>query len=83
MPNKEIIHFGGREVEATPIEATQSSEYWNQYLLEDGTLLKMKLVLQKVLRVDNEYDAEGNPIYIMRSTNVTAITAPNSLKKPS
>ena len=82
--NKVSINFGGRQVEATPVEVNQSSERWNEYLLEDGTVMKMKLVLKKVLRVDGEFDSEGNPVYIMQSTNVSAITAPENLKhKPS
>lgn len=81
--NKVSINFGGRQVEATPVEVNQSSERWNEYLLEDGTLLKMKLVLKKVLRVDGEFDAEGNPVYIMQSTNVSSITSPDSLKHKS
>lgn len=78
---KVTINLGGRQVEATAIEVNQSSERWNEYLLEDGTVLKMKLILKKVLRVDGEYDAEGNPIYIMQSTNVSTVTAPRPLKK--
>jgi hypothetical protein len=82
MPEDKVtINFGGRQVEATPIDVNQSSEKWNDYLLEDGTVLKMKLILKKVLRVDNEYDGEGNPVYVMQSTNVSTITAPKNLKK--
>lgn len=81
--NKVQINFGGRQVEATPVEVTQSSERWNEYLLEDGTVMKMKLVLKKVLRVDGEFDGEGNPVYIMQSTNVSSITAPDHLKHKS
>lgn len=83
MENKVSINFGGRQVQATPIEVNQSSERWNEYLLEDGTVLKMKLVLKKVLRIDGEFDAEGNPIYIMQSTNVSSISSPDHLKKKS
>ncbi len=82
MGEKFTINFGGRQVEATPIEANQSSERWNEYFLEDGTILKMKLVLKKVFRVDGEFDAEGNPVYVMQSTNVTSVSAPKNLKKP-
>ena len=81
MPQDKIkINVGGREVEATPVEVTQSSEKWNEYLLEDGSVLKMKLVLKKVLKVDGERDEEGNPVYVMQSTNVTTVSSPK--KKP-
>ena len=73
---KVTINLGGREVEATPVDVNQSNEHWNEYLLEDGTVLKMKLILKKVMRVANEVDAEGNPVYVMQTTYVTTVTAP-------
>ena len=81
MVNKIKINFGGEEVEALPIDINQTSEYWNQYLLDDGTVIKMKLVATKVLRVDNKYDQEGNPLYIIQSTNITSVNVPENLKK--
>lgn len=74
--NKVKIQYAGREVEATPVEVNQAGEKWNEYLLEDGTVLKMKLILKKIMRVENEFDAEGNPVYVMQTTNVTSVTAP-------
>ncbi|MHB8154951.1 MAG: hypothetical protein ACYDFR_02730 [Candidatus Omnitrophota bacterium] len=81
MENKIKINFGGEEVEAFPIDINQTNECWNQYLLDDGTVIKMKLVATKVLRVDNKYDQEGNPLYIIQSTNITSVNAPENLKK--
>ncbi|MBM3249298.1 MAG: hypothetical protein FJZ09_00420 [Candidatus Omnitrophica bacterium] len=81
MEEKIKINFGGEEVDATPIEVNQASEYWNQYLLDDGSVIKMKLVATKVLRVDNKYDAEGNPVYFVQSQNVMSVNSPDNLKK--
>ena len=81
MLNKIKINFGGEEVEALPMDINQTNEYWNQYLLDDGTVIKMKLVATKALRVDNKYDQEGNPLYIIQSTNITSVNAPDNLKK--
>ena len=84
MPEEKLkINFGGKEVEATPVDVNQSNEKWNEYLLDDGTAIKMKLILKKVLRVDNEFDGEGNPVYVMQSTNVTTVTAPKNLRRPA
>lgn len=83
MANEKVtINMGGRQVQATPVDVNQSSERWNEYFLEDGTVLKMKLVLKKVFKVDGEFDEEGNPVYVMQSTNVTAVSAPGDMKKP-
>lgn len=81
MPDKIKINFGGEEVDATSIDINQTNEYWNQYLLDDGTVIKMKLVATKVFRVENKYDNEGNPLYFVQSTNIVSVNAPDSLKK--
>lgn len=81
MASKVRINFGGEEVDATPIDVNQTNEYWNQYLLDDGSVVKMKLVVTKVLRIDNRYDNEGNPAYLVQSTNITSVNAPDNLKK--
>lgn len=71
----------GREVNAASVEINQASEYWNQYLLEDGSIVKVKLVATKILRLDNEFDSEGNPVYFLQSTNVLSVNAPAALKR--
>lgn len=81
MVDKIKINYAGEEVEAMPIEINQGDEHWNQYLLDDGTTLKVKLVTTRVLRIENKYDHEGNPIYLVQSTNVLAVNSPLSLKR--
>ncbi len=82
MANKIRVRLpDGREADATPIEINQASEQWSHYLLEDGSTLKVKLVVTKVSRIDNEYDIEGNPVYVFQSTNVTSINSPENLKR--
>jgi hypothetical protein len=71
----------GNEVDAEPIDINQSNEYWNQYLLKDGSVIKMKLVATKVVRLVNQYDQVGNPVYFINSTNVVSIECPENLKK--
>ena len=81
MGEKIKLNFGSEVVEATPVDVNQASEYFNQYFLEDGTVLKMKLVATKVFRIDDRYDQEGNPIYFVQSTNVLSVNSPAELKK--
>lgn len=81
MAEKIKINFGSELVEAEPVSINQSNEYFNQYLLEDGTLLKMKLVATKVFRIEGRFDQEGNPLYFVQSTNVLSVDSPPQLKK--
>ncbi len=71
----------GPEKEAQLIDIQQSDEHWNQYLLSDQTVVKMKLVATEVWRVDGEYDPEGNPIYLIKSSNVVNINPPDELRR--
>lgn len=75
------INFQGRDVEATPVDFRIEREDWNEYQLMDGSHLRLRLVLSEVLRVEGEYDAEGNPVYVAKSGNVLTVRAPDNLKK--
>ncbi len=75
------INFQGREVDATEVEFQTRKEDWNEYQLMDGTVIKMKLVVSQIFRIDGRYDNEGNPTYQIKSTNVAAVTSPDTLKR--
>jgi hypothetical protein len=75
------LKLGDREFEGTPIAPTSSQEFWNEYLLDDGTVVRVKLVATEFLRVDGQFDADGNPVYVVKSTNVMSIQSPEALKK--
>ena len=67
--------------EAELIEVTTSSEPWSTYLLADGTTMKQKVVLSEVWRVIDEYDNEGNPVYLLKSNGIINIQPPEDLKR--
>ena len=71
----------GESVDAEQIEITQSSEHWNQYLLEDGSVLKLKSVPTKIVRLKDQYDPSGNPMYFIYSSIIVAADSPEGLKK--
>jgi hypothetical protein len=63
-----------------PIE--EVSEKWNEYKLADGSVIRGRLTVLGAARIPDEYDNEGNPIYIFRSGNVfSVIEAPDNLKR--
>lgn len=81
LPKKKVPLPNGQEVEGTVMPFQVGGEHFNEYVVEDGTILKVKLVVTEVLRIDGHYDAQGNPIYLVGSTNVTAVSSPESLKR--
>ena len=60
-----------------------SGEHFNEYLLDDGTVFKIKLVVTEIARVTDRFDEKGNPIYLATHTQVTAVDAPESVRKPT
>lgn len=79
--NKVKIKLGDEVLEGTRIATTSSSENWNEYLLDDSSVLKMKLVVTEIVRVDGRYDSDNNPMYVVRSSNVMAVSSPDNLKR--
>lgn len=74
---------GGPEQDAELVEVQQSSEHWNQYLLADGAVIRLKAVAIEVWRFLGQYDNDGNPMYVIRSRNVVSVNAPDELRKPT
>lgn len=72
---------GGSMVDAELVEVQNSQESWSQYLLGDGTNLKVKVVVTEVWRAEDKYDNEGNPVYIVKSGNILVVNAPDNLRK--
>ena len=82
---QETIHVKddqGKDVEAVLIGVVSAAEHWSEYFLEDGSLIKSKVVNLKIFRMKNRYDADGNPLYILRHTVVSAVSSPASIKRP-
>ena len=81
MPRTTKIDFQGGEHEAEYVEVNQSTELWNQYLLEDGSLLKLKTIVTDVVRIVGAYDGEDNPVYVVKSRNLVSVASPEHLKR--
>jgi len=81
MPDKIKIPYNGQMAEGTLVGVNHSFENWNDYTLDDGSSLRIKFIITKVVRLDNIYDAEGNPVYVFQSTSVASVNASNSLKR--
>ena len=54
----------------------EGEEPWISYLLDDGTLLRVKLTLTNIFRVEGQQDQLGRPVYVFESTNVLSISVP-------
>ena len=83
MVQKKVkVKLGNETLEGVPVSVSSASEQWNEYLLEDNTVVRMKLVVTDVVKVDERYDQDGNPLYIMKSSNIASVSSPDKLKRP-
>ena len=81
MDRKRKLNIGGREVEVTEVGFRSSGENWNEYITDDGTVLRVKLVVTDIYRLDGQYDQHGNPVHFVQSTNVLSVSAPDDKRK--
>ena len=65
------------------VQVNQSTERWTEVELEDGTVVRLKASLLGAVRIEGEWDAEGNPAYSLKvSPNVIITSTPDALRRP-
>ena len=64
----------GELINVTEIGFRDHNEWWNEYLLDDGTVIRLKLVVSRVYRRDGHFDHSGDPVYYVDSTEVLAVS---------
>src|SRR5439155_25527777 len=69
-----------RQVEAEQVDFEAKAEPWSSYELTDGPILKVRVILTGVLRIEGEYDQSGNPIYVVSSQNVVQANPPKKIR---
>lgn len=73
----------GQEVQGTVMPFQTAVESFNEYLVDDGTVVNIKLVVTEILKLDDAYDPQGQPVYLINSTNVTSVSVPDDLRRDS
>ena len=66
------VQYQGRQVEGEPVDFLTRKEDFNEYQLTDGKILKIKMVVTRIIRLEEEKAPDGNPIYFIQSQNVVA-----------
>ncbi|HZL25528.1 MAG TPA: hypothetical protein VFC39_03260 [Acidobacteriaceae bacterium] len=69
-------------VDAYEVDIMESTERWTEVHLEDGSILRFKPSILSALRINGEYDPEGNPVYVLKAGPMTAtVSSPDGLRK--
>jgi len=70
-------------VEGTEVPLIESVERWTELKLEDGSVLRVKPVVMSIVRIDGEYDPQGNPMYAVQGGQAMVVgSAPDHLRRP-
>lgn len=80
MRTRTIQGPDGQPHEAVELGFRVSGEHWNEYLADDGTVIRLKPVVTQIMRLEGMYDQNGDPLYVVNSTNVLTVSAPEELR---
>ena len=64
--------YQGRQAEGKPVDFLTRKEDFNEYQLDDGKILRIKMVVTRIIRLEGETAPDGNPVYLIQSQNVVA-----------
>jgi hypothetical protein len=81
MSTRRQVNFQGKLVDAEVIEFEADREQWSTYLLHDGTSLKIKPVMTEVLRLNDVFAPNGDPVYMVQAQQIVHITPSDSVRK--
>jgi hypothetical protein len=71
-------------IEGNEVAIRESTERWTELTLEDGSVLRVKPMIIGAIRIDGQWDQEGNPVYALKggAPMSTVASVPDHLKKP-
>jgi len=81
MGIKTKVKIGEEWVNGDEIDFKVKQDDWNIYELEDGTTIKLKTVVTKIIRTEKWHAQRNDPIYSVSSNTVVECTVPENLKR--
>lgn len=76
------VRVGNDDVDALEMPFQNVAEHWNEYLINDGSVLRLKSVVTEVLKLEGRYDADGNPQYLIKSAQVVSVSGSERARRP-
>lgn len=70
-------------IDGFDVPINESREFWSEFHLEDGSILRVKPMVTSVVRIPGRFDTEGNPMYVIRGALVMSpAEVPEKFKAP-
>src|SRR5665213_972279 len=64
-----------------PRDVVSSKEGWSEYTLEDGSVIRAKAVVLSAKKAVGQFNADGEPVYVLQLTLINQVKAPELLMK--
>lgn len=72
MPERKVtLPMGKVSVDGSEVPIRDKTEGVYEYELEDGSVIRLGLVITQIIRMDDTYDNDDNPVYIVKHGVVT------------
>lgn len=81
MPRNRQVEFQGVRRNAVRVEVEETTERWCSAKLCDGSTVKLKAIITDVARLEDAYDTNGDPVYVVKSSNVVTVEANEELRQ--
>ena len=80
---KTKIRLFSKEVDVTEVNIIERKDHVAEYKLEDGSVIRFAAPAMSVVRIDGEWDAQGDPVYLIASgASTTVISAGAGTRRP-
>jgi len=80
MGIKTKVKIGDKFVDGEELEFKPKKEEWNIYEAEDGSIIKVKVVVSKIIRTNEKHPLRNDPIYSVSSQTIVDARVPEKLK---
>ncbi len=80
MGIKTKVMIGDETIEGEEIGFSADKEDWNIYKLDDGTKIKFKTVVIKIIRTNKRHPLKNDPIYSIETRHIADASVPEALK---
>jgi hypothetical protein len=81
MAKRTKLQIGVETVDGVDLDFRTLREEWNEYETEDGTRVRVKLVVSGIIRTDRYDHQADQPIYVVQSGNIVVTKALDELKE--
>jgi hypothetical protein len=70
----------GKFVDAQRLDFKPVAEPWCEFDCEDGTRVRIRLLVSEIYRLEGQRTPDGDPVYFVKSQNLMTAVVPEELK---